>query len=117
MRAHGNLRAREVYGSVGPPNGVTKEDVTQWKQYLTDKYVHKKFAPSDGSSTAVPPISTPPASSMRKFSPRSPSKFTNQPMPNIDLIHFDSPSSDHEPVDVIVSEPKASEDFFGKFGL
>jgi hypothetical protein len=68
MKRMGNKRAKEVYGST-VPNGFTNTDAIRWKQYLTDKYVHRKYA---ASLTSDHPVS----SLMLKKEP--------------DLTHFDS---------------------------
>jgi len=121
MRSHGNILAQGIYGSATPPSGVTKDDVTAWKQYLTDKYVHKKYAPLQNSIPSSTTPTTPPTTPT-KFSPRysKNKKFTNQPMPDIDLIHFDSPKK--SPVESSKTQtpnvsPTQSNDFFGNFGL
>jgi Putative GTPase activating protein for Arf len=109
MQAMGNARARELYGNV-PPSGLTNEDAIRWKDYLTDKYVHKKYASTNGAGSAKPST----FASVAPPSPASPlpraslkiaktTKFTKQPIPDMDLIHFDdepypnhSPSSHHQ---------------------
>lgn len=43
MKLIGNKRAYELYGDTIPA-GLTNTDTHRWKQYLIDKYVHKKYA-------------------------------------------------------------------------
>lgn len=121
MRSHGNAWAKEVYGDSAPPNGVTVDDAVKWRQYLTDKYVHKKYAPSPGRVATLVPTKTPPPTPI-KFSPRTTknTKFTHLPMPNIDLIHFGSPESSSAGTKdgkVPLVSPTQSKDFFADFGL
>ena len=40
----GNAKARELYGTAQPPLGISPEDAIVWRQFLVDKYVHRKFA-------------------------------------------------------------------------
>lgn len=129
MKAHGNIRAQEVYGSNKPPNGISKEDPIAWKQFLTDKYVHRKYAPT--TTKAFPTVTTPPQTLTKNFSSRisKNAKFTNMPMPSIDLIHF---GEDHDTTSVNTSpstparstkaaaplvSPNQSDNFFADFGL
>jgi hypothetical protein len=124
MRSHGNAKAKEMYGNSTPPNGISPDDPIQWRQYLTDKYVHKKYAPLPGIREMTTSFNskTPPPTPTKFASPRTlkNTKFTNLAMPNIDLTHFDSPKSspaafrkDKAP---LVS-PTQSKDFFADFGL
>lgn len=127
MRSIGNARARELYGD-HKPNNISKDDGTQWKQYLTEKYVEKKFTAHQtptfldiGHQHASMPSASPKLSSMRRSS-----KFTKQPMPDIDLIHFESvhhsptgvASSPQQARKVAAPEPPAvGDDFFASFGV
>jgi len=112
MRSHGNMRAKEIYGGGSPPAGVSRDDPTGWKQYLTDKYVHRKYAPrnSGESSISTPPV-TPTAS------PQVSRKFTNQPMTDIDLIHFGRTSPPATGSNTKPVSPMPKKDFFSEFGL
>ena len=135
MREIGNKRAaEELYGNYIPP-GISKNDPNcqKWKQYLTDKYVNKKYAPTKHHSApagGVVHATTPPLSprttildnkkhlhpklvspNLPKLSPKSIDnrrlhpKSPNLPKPSIDLITFDnfSPKSPQSPV-----KPKAT---------
>jgi hypothetical protein len=132
MKSHGNIWAKETYGTDRPPNGVTKDDTAAWKQYLMDKYVHMKYAPKKATTTTingnhkslVTPLS-PHKSSPGKSQRSSSSKFTNQAMPDTDLIHFDSTPT-VSPITARqtklssptgVAGPRQSTDFFADFGL
>jgi hypothetical protein len=107
MRAIGNARARELYGDA-PPRGVTNDDVTRWKEYLTDKYVHKKFA-SESAGTAGPArpsalpsasSTSPPGASLHRASPTTgkATKFAKKMMmPDVDLIHFEDDVASRSP--------------------
>jgi stromal membrane-associated protein len=57
MKTHGNLCAREVYGGDDhrPAPGASDD---AWKQFIRDKYEHKKFAPSI-RPVAVAAVTTP----------------------------------------------------------
>jgi hypothetical protein len=85
MKSIGNARAGELYGNMRP-NGLSTDDAFRWKEYLMDKYVNKKFVPTNPPGIAVLNPASP-----RGFSPKT-KKFTKQHMPDIDLIHFDSSS-------------------------
>lgn len=126
MKTHGNFRAKQVYGDPKPQVGVTKDDPTKWKQFLNEKYVQKKYAPGPTSySSPTPPLTPSKASS----SPQSFKKFTNVPMPDIDLIHFEnvgnsisSPTHHTSPsvtqqTKLNIESPKPTNDFFANFGL
>ena len=131
MKEHGNIRAQEIYGKNTPPNGISKDDAFAWKQFLTDKYVHRKYAPTTQSTTLPMVTTTPPATPTTKLSSRiskTNTKFTNLPMPDIDLIHFgdntpmNSPTTPAGRSTVKTATPKMvspnqSDDFFANFGL
>jgi hypothetical protein len=108
MTAIGNARAKELYGDT-LPSGLTNDDQIRWKEYLMDKYVHKKFAPASSSSSSastgsmVPPAKPTTGSLFQhRASPKiaEATKHTNKKfLPDMDLIRFDddlvhnSPSS------------------------
>jgi hypothetical protein len=126
MKAHGNIRAQEIYGSSTPPNGIRNDDAIAWKQYLIDKYVHRKYAPTK-SKTSLPAITTPPPTPA-KFSPRiaKKAKFTNLPIPDIELMHFEDTTPMNSPSTPAhggttkatpTVSPNQSNDFFANFGL
>jgi hypothetical protein len=120
MRSHGNTRAKELYGGATPPNGFTPDDAAKWRQYLTDKYVHQKYAPSIRTTTLSLPKTSP--LTPTKLTPRvsKNTKFTNEPMPDIDLIRFDSPGSSPTVATkgkAPIVSPNQSRDFFADFGL
>ncbi|KAG7349666.1 putative GTPase activating protein [Nitzschia inconspicua] len=77
MKSHGNARAKMVYGESVPPNGVTPDDPIKWKQYLTDKYVHKRYAPYLGKNCATSDTDEFPAMNTQN------TKFTNVFMPDM----------------------------------
>ncbi|KAG7349668.1 putative GTPase activating protein [Nitzschia inconspicua] len=121
MKSHGNARAKMVYGESVPPNGVTPDDPIKWKQYLTDKYVHKRYAPSP-DKVVTPVLTKTPPSTPTKFSPQSSknTKFTNVLMPDIGSIQFDIPKtptveSKNEKTGAPIVSP--TQDFFASFGL
>ena len=131
MRLLGNAHAQKIYGKSQPPNGVRIDDTSAWKNYLTDKYVHKKFAPTSeqrGDVSITPSTSLPSSPRVSpRLSQRSP-KFSRAVMPDIDLIHFES-STPRSPCHK--TSPRASihvptnksptinsaDDFFAEFGL
>ncbi|KAL3912736.1 MAG: hypothetical protein SGILL_006766 [Bacillariaceae sp.] len=104
------------------------DDAAGWKQYLTDKYVQKKYAPK--TKTMFPTPATPTSPAKKRASSR---KFANLPMPDIDLIHFDNDNistkmhttpmnSPSTPARRTVKasplgSPNTSKDFFADFGL
>eukprot|EP00980_Cylindrotheca_fusiformis_P004562 scaffold975_cov90-Cylindrotheca_fusiformis.AAC.5 len=90
MKNMGNQRAAEVYGTI-IPNGLSNTDVLRWKQYLTDKYVHRKYAGNTAVPTTSKTIGSPVQTRQRQ---------------ETDLIHFRG------------SSPNAVEgdDFFANFG-
>jgi hypothetical protein len=47
MRSIGNANARSLYGAAHPATGITNADAFAWKEFLMDKYVHRKFARSE----------------------------------------------------------------------
>lgn len=75
MKRIGNKRANEIYGSM-IPDGLSNTDAIGWKQYLTDKYVIRKYS---GSTTAA-------------FSTRQEQDHVASPSPTrtkqLDLMHF-----------------------------
>lgn len=97
MKSIGNARAKELYGAV-PPKGLTNEDASRWKVYLTEKYCDKKYASTTGTGHTSPSVassSSSVASLLQHSSPRTVKtrKFNKQAIPDIDLIHFDDEAS------------------------
>jgi Zn ribbon nucleic-acid-binding protein len=50
MKAIGNARAAEIYGNEIPAGLTPTSNPMRWREYITNKYQHKKYAPSTSSS-------------------------------------------------------------------
>lgn len=106
MKAKGNAHAKVEFGDARPPNGVVKEDALRWKQFLTDKYVHKKYAqqlkspggtrnPSSlgaaiGQSGDSPAMLLTPTKTSPRFLQKSALFSHNKPMPDLPMMHFET---------------------------
>lgn len=95
MRVVGNERASQIYGNMIPP-GLTPADTMGWRKYITDKYVHQKYAPSSCATTSE--------------KSQEPLEFKAQ---GIDPL----PSLVKEEVDLLTFDGgKGRQDFFATFG-
>ena len=132
MKSMGNTRASQVYGKSVPLNGVSKDgDAQAWKQFLMDKYVHRKYAeqqqetPSSPSMFhASPGLSSPGLSGSKRM--MSKHQLPKNSMPDIDITHFEKnvePPQAASPALVTpvqkktLSTPATGDAFFGQFGL
>jgi hypothetical protein len=118
MRAMGNARAKYIYGDGRPP-GLTNTDTRRWKEYLTDKYVHKKFAPrQSGSPTPMAGFASP------AVSPRPSVVGSPRRIPYIDWMSLESHTSPTDakktvspPTAANIVHPGTGDDFFALFGV
>ena len=133
MTKLGNERARSVWG-VGPRPARDAPD-SEWQLFVTDKYVHRRFAPA--ADATIPPATT---SALRcsttkqsiAFAPAS-AGIPKAPAEVPDFLTFtdDAPTADEVPELISFTEDKSAAhpmthgphaqalrpDFFSEFGL
>jgi len=140
MKTKGNAHAKVEFGGSKPSKSFNKDDALRWKQYLTDKYVHKKFATAANPSLSASaeqrgdPASISPPRISPRFVKKSARFSNNKPMPTLEFMHFEN-KSPVSPKSTVVSPGGVSvpsptlkgsqltplagtgEDFFAEFGV
>ena len=98
MKTIGDARAAKIYGNEIPKGLTPNSNPMKWREYLTDNYQHKKYAPTSNSSTAT--ITT------RR-------SMNSNAHPPVESQENHITAANHED---LISIEQAGQDFFSNFG-